>query len=49
MPPQVALPAKQVGKPASGSLSADIYKGLVTVFLPITVSLINFWLLEALN
>ena len=49
MLPWVAHPAKQVGKPASGSLSTDIYKGLATVFLPITVSLMNFWLLEALN
>ena len=46
MPPWVARPAKQVGEPAGGSLSADIYKGLVTVFLPIAVSstLSNYFL-----
>ena len=41
MPPWVARPAKQVGEPAGGSSSADIYKVLTTVFLPITVSLIS--------
>ncbi|KAF8523420.1 hypothetical protein JB92DRAFT_2705186, partial [Gautieria morchelliformis] len=34
------IPAKQVGEPAGGSLSADTYKGLGTVFLPVVIPLV---------
>jgi hypothetical protein len=37
MPAFVGRPAKQVGEPAGGGLSADTYKGLGTVFLPAIV------------
>jgi hypothetical protein len=37
MPAFVGQPAKQVGEPAGGGLSADTYKGLGTVFLPAIV------------
>lgn len=37
MPSFVARPAKAVGEPAGGGLSADTYKGLGTVFLPTIV------------
>ncbi|KAF8511920.1 hypothetical protein JB92DRAFT_2724598, partial [Gautieria morchelliformis] len=38
MPSFVGRPARQVGEPAGGSLSADTYKGLGCVFLPALVS-----------
>ena len=38
MPPFVGRPARQVGEPAGGGLSADTYKGLGSVFLPAIVS-----------
>ena len=38
MPPFVGRPAKLVGEATGGSLSADTYKSLGTVFLPTMVS-----------
>ena len=49
MPPWAARPAKQVGEPAGGSLSVDIYKGLATVFLPIAVSHQFIFLIQSIN
>jgi hypothetical protein len=40
MPPHIARPAKQLGEPAGGGLSADTYKGLGIVFLPAIVRLL---------
>ncbi|KAF8482271.1 hypothetical protein JB92DRAFT_2764526, partial [Gautieria morchelliformis] len=40
MPSFLGQPAMQVGEPAGGSLSADTYKGLSTVFLPIIIPLV---------
>lgn len=42
MPPFVGRPARLVGEPAGGNLSADTYKVLGTVFLPAIVSYLSY-------
>lgn len=42
MPPWVARLPNQVGYPAGGNLTADEWKGMLLVFLPLIVRLSSF-------